>query len=187
MSKNIIWILVIGFILGFISYEQLSNFSAFDTVKINWEMVSALGSILAAIAMFYTIRKMSEQNKISADSVNEMKKQYEDNIYQKDTEIYRKYSLEITKEWSDFIKTYKENEVANNVIIILKNLDTRITQCLFELSFRSVYREELQKLSLKTNYYIDNINKTELKEITIFIQEIVKILAKIQNYIKPES
>ena len=153
----------------------------------SWKDPALWVTIITALIMLYTVRKMSEQNEISANSVNEMKKQYEDNVYQKDTEIYRKYSLEIADDWNTFIKKYKENEVANNIIIMLKNLDTRITRCLFELSFRSVYREELQKLSLETNYYIDNIDKIEFKEITIFIQKILTILVAVRDYIKLES
>ena len=51
MSKNIIWILVIGFVLGFISYEQLSNFSTTEGNASFWEIISALGSLLVPIVL----------------------------------------------------------------------------------------------------------------------------------------
>ena len=57
MSKNIMWILIIGFVLGFISYEQISNnewFFTFSTSTGNatfWEMISALGSFLIPVAL----------------------------------------------------------------------------------------------------------------------------------------
>ena len=153
----------------------------------SWKDPALWVTIITALIMLYTVRKMSEQNEISANSVNEMKKQYEDNVYQKDTEIYRKYALQAVEECENFINKYTGNNIANHVIVILKNLATHIRRCLFELSFRSVYREELQKLLQKLDCYIDNFDKTNPKEIISFVDEIITTFTKIQDYIKPES
>ena len=72
MSKNIMWILIIGFVLGFISYEQISNnewFFTFSTSTGNatfWEMISALGSILVPIVLAWWALYSEKQKDIRA-------------------------------------------------------------------------------------------------------------------------
>ena len=49
MSKNIMWILTVGFVLGFISYEQLSNFSITTGNASFWEIIATLANVFLVI------------------------------------------------------------------------------------------------------------------------------------------
>ena len=68
MSKNIMWILIIGFVLGFISYEQLSNFSTTKGNASFWEIIgSILVPIILAIWGIYSERQKDRRDKKEKD------------------------------------------------------------------------------------------------------------------------
>ena len=107
--KNIIVLIIVsllpllGFYLGMVTQY---NFSTFDTVEIKWEMVSAIVAIISAGIIAWqtglsrkSIQHMETQNKISANSVKEMKNQYEE-------KEKRDQRREEEKELREFIDTY---------------------------------------------------------------------------------
>ena len=120
--KNIIALIVVsllpllGFYLGMVTQY---NFSTFDTVEIKWEVVSALVAIVSAGIIAWqtglsrkSIQHMESQNKISADSVNEMKKQ---NGLIRDLE-HKKLEMSDLKEFinekiTPYIKEYEQGKL----------------------------------------------------------------------------
>ncbi len=110
------------------------NFSTFDILEINWDMIAAIGSILAAIAMFCTIKKMSKQNVISADSVKEMKKQHE------------------KKELTEYIITIIHPEYHNIETKHIKLLHLIKTYQDSNVTFESQYRFDYSNILLQYHY-----------------------------------
>ena len=187
-----IGILVLSILFAFYLGVAIEYYSpTFDKLKIS---IGDIATVLSAIIMGVTAYFMYKANKISADSVLEMKSQreqiqnqYNDDIYRKDTDICKEYVLKITEDWDKFRETYNENNIANNIKVLLHNITQYIVQCLFKLSYRSVYREKLQELLQQTEFYIDNFANTDPKEIIDFVPKIIKILAKFQDYIKKDN
>ena len=60
-----------------LSSVSISNLITETTAITSWNDPALWVSGFVALIMLYTVRKMSAQNKISAESVNEMKRQYE--------------------------------------------------------------------------------------------------------------
>ena len=149
MSKNIIWILIIGFVLGFISYEQLSNFSTTKGNASFWEIVSA---ILVPVALagwaWYSEKK---KDKREQKRIEERDQRESDRIDRDKKELKR-------KEDKEYIQTYIEKYLISLLMPLIlgqyefkvkgkEKINAEIIVCLLKISLELLFLKQFVKIS----------------------------------------
>ena len=130
MSKNIIWILIIGFVLGFISYEQLSNFSTTKGNASFWEIVSAIGSLLVPVALAgWAWYSEHQKNKKESDRIDRDAK-----------ELKR-------KEFREFVLSYLQEKYIPFLFPKYEFNEKKDKNCFYENTYRQKLRSVLAMLT----------------------------------------
>ena len=163
MSKNIIWILVIGFVLGFISYEQLSNFSTTKGNASFWEIVSAiLVPFVLAIWGAYSEHQKNrkEFDRIDRDAKELKRKEFRELALSYLQEkyvpfLFPKYKFNEKKDGNCFYENaYKQKLLS--VLAMLTAYLTHLNNTLFFSPYAYMYKyliffEELSRKLLHSN------------------------------------
>ena len=105
-----------------LSSVSISNLITETTAITSWNDPALLVSGFVALIMLYTVRKMSAQNKISAESVNEMKRQYE----QKEERDQLRDEKRDLREYIDKNLTSKTEEIFQNSEEILGTMSVNV-------------------------------------------------------------
>ena len=108
-----------------LSTVSISNLITETTAITSWNDPALWVSGFVALIMLYTVRKMSAQNKISAESVNEMKRQYE----QKEERDKRR---EDKKDLSEFIEKHLISKI-EKLSLYRRTVSSKIPEHAIEL------------------------------------------------------
>ena len=156
MSKNIIWILVIGFVLGFISYEQLSNFSTTKGNASFWEIVSAIlvPVALAGWAWYSEHQKnKKESDRIDRDAKELKRKEFREFVlsYLQEKHVpflFPKYEFNEKKDGNYFYENAYEQKVLSALAMLTAYLIHLNNILLFSpYSYMFKYSNFLRELS----------------------------------------